>query len=184
MSDNIIERTAYNLRYSNGVLFCENRDMTIDEATQLRDALNNSIELMNQGKSNADIAKLGEFTLAGKILKEGTWLLGENARIYAYEPYKAWFGYTGHCVYFLHIEAKNWMKIGSTHDLYNRTKTHHKENTEYRGGKVVAFIQTPLSFQLEALFHKAFMKYRIRKEVFQDEPVLLWLQKNAGLVLS
>ncbi len=174
----IKERRLFNLRYVDNLCFCENYEITLEQVEQLQNALSNTVRLMKNGYTNKDISNIARHNLFSKIMMNSNLVFGENAHQLAYEPYKPYQGASGNCVYFLHIASKNWLKIGSTIDLYNRTKEYHQQQKEYRGYKVLAYIQTETLYeQLEKLLHKYFESKRIFTEVFEPQPVINWLEQ-------
>lgn len=89
---------------------------------------------------------------------------------------------SGECVYFVeHPVFPGLAKIGSTDDLFRRSKELYREHA-LRPVTTLAFIQTPLFRALEAYLHMAFASQRREGEWFRLERVLWFLRYGKSQV--
>lgn len=172
--------TTYSLKEVNGLYLPVNGRyiVTTDDVRNMIAGLQATLARMENGESVSDISFSENQSLLDDILTNGEWLINEEAMEYCYEPYKAKPGISGQCVYFmLSRRDTQRIKIGSTIDLYNRTKEHH-QSQEGKSPYVVALCKTPQFREFERLLHRKFVDHHTLKrqsEWFTFQPVFDWL---------
>lgn len=81
---------------------------------------------------------------------------------------------SGRCVYFLHDTKTNWIKIGCTVNLANRSKKLQR-NIGNRDAYVIAFFKTHEYRKDEKAMHALFREAHIKGEWFAWPPVMRFL---------